>query len=169
MIRPHANNKQNNRAAPRTIKQRFFSFSGRVSRAGFWRDMLLLIACHILLGVIALLLVAHDYNIVSVILYVILSLVPHWNAHAVMAKRYHDLGRTGWWACSYWVALLLAGIISHLGVDNRIATLLWIIVLIKQFIELGFLKGTAGSNRFGEDTLKPVGHRETNHESSESE
>ena len=51
---------------------------------------------------------------------------------ALYAKRWHDRGKSGWWT--------LIGLIPIIGG-------LWIL------IELGFLKGTYGSNQYGPDPV----------------
>jgi uncharacterized membrane protein YhaH (DUF805 family) len=63
---------------------------------------------------------------------VVLLILLIWVNLAIQIKRWHDLGKTGWWA--------LVNLIPVIG---------WLIALI----ELGFVKGTAGPNRFGEDPL----------------
>lgn len=60
------------------------------------------------------------------------SLVLAWVGLMLAIKRCHDRGRTGWF--------LFAGLIPFVGG-------IWLIV------ELGFLRGTVGPNRFGPDPL----------------
>jgi uncharacterized membrane protein YhaH (DUF805 family) len=53
-----------------------------------------------------------------------------WTSLALGIKRYHDLNKSGWW--------ILIGLIPIIGP-------IW------QFVELGFLRGSRGPNRFGDD------------------
>jgi uncharacterized membrane protein YhaH (DUF805 family) len=97
----------------------------------------------------------------------VVSVIDLWIAFALAAKRLHDRDRTGWWLA---VQFLLAalGLIGFLVVvlvpgmqeiefyvpavilgAGAIGVSLWL------FIEMGFLKGTAGTNRFGPDPLGP--------------
>jgi uncharacterized membrane protein YhaH (DUF805 family) len=61
----------------------------------------------------------------------IVSVLMIWPSIAVQVKRCHDRGRTGWF--------ILIGLVPLLNI--------WLLV------ELCFLKGTTGSNKYGEDPL----------------
>ena len=67
---------------------------------------------------------------------IVLALLLLWPNLVVGIKRCHDRDRPGWW--------LLLGLIPILGA-------LWLLV------ELGFLRGTQGPNRFGPDPLASEG------------
>jgi uncharacterized membrane protein YhaH (DUF805 family) len=56
-------------------------------------------------------------------------------AIAVYAKRWHDRGKSGWWT----LIILVPAIGS-----------IWLLV------ELGFLRGTPGANKYGPDPLGAV-------------
>jgi uncharacterized membrane protein YhaH (DUF805 family) len=60
-------------------------------------------------------------------IFALLTLIP---TIIVYVKRFHDRDKSGWW--------VLIGLIPIIGV-------IWLL------IELGFLKGTPGPNRFGTD------------------
>ncbi len=70
-----------------------------------------------------------DLGVFSLIIWLLL-LEP---SIAIGVKRWHDRNKSGWW--------MLVTIIPIIGE-------LWLI------IECGLIKGTTGSNRFGEDPLK---------------
>jgi uncharacterized membrane protein YhaH (DUF805 family) len=63
---------------------------------------------------------------------VILFLLLLWPSICLYAKRWHDRDKSGWWS--------LIGLIPIIGG-------LWML------IELGFLRGTDGPNRFGPDPI----------------
>ncbi len=63
---------------------------------------------------------------------VIFIFVVVWLSLANMAKRYHDRNKSAWW-----VLIILVPVVGPI----------W------NFIECGFLPGTAGSNQFGPDPL----------------
>ena len=65
----------------------------------------------------------------------IVNLLLVWPALAVSVKRWHDRDRSGWW--------VLLNLVPVIG---------WLWALIDN----GFLRGTAGPNRFGEDPLAPA-------------
>ena len=56
-----------------------------------------------------------------------------WSHFVINVKRWHDRDKSGWW--------VLIGLIPLIGA-------IWALV------ELGFLKGTYGKNRFGPDRLE---------------
>ena len=61
-----------------------------------------------------------------------LALVLFWSLIAIQVKRWHDRDKSGWW--------IFINIIPFIG--------FWAL------IENGFLRGTEGKNRFGEDPLE---------------
>ena len=111
-----------------TLLHTLFSFNGRISRQPYWLFTLATVV--ILFGpAIFYFSVGSD----TADTYVdIAALVLFWPAIAVQTKRWHDGDKSAWW--------LLINFVPVLG-------LLWALV------ENGFLQGTAGGNRFGEDPL----------------
>ena len=106
----------------------FFSLRGRVSRRDFWLyGVLALIGlavlAHALLGIARVRPQTAD---------LIVKLMLVWPALAVSVKRWHDRDKSGWW--------VLLNLVPVIG---------WLWALIDN----GFLRGTAGANRFGEDPL----------------
>lgn len=118
-----------------------FSFEGRVSRSKYWLIFLLsifvsfVVVLFSILAIPALIFMGTFSptvaSVVSILLYILL--IPMWwISIATGVKRFHDRNKSGWW--------VLISLIPIVGA-------LWIL------IECGFLKGTAGSNNFGEDSL----------------
>jgi len=102
-----------------------FSFRGRVNRGDFWYATLLVLSVFIVLSIgLSAAFGGAIPGVLSVALYVLL----YWSLAALSLKRYHDLGRSGWWL------LLLA--IPLIGP----AWVLW---------TLFFRKGQPFENRFG--------------------
>ena len=62
----------------------------------------------------------------------ILTLLLLWPSICLYAKRWHDRDKSGWWSLIVFVPIIGS---------------IWILV------ELGFLRGTEGPNRFGPDPL----------------
>jgi uncharacterized membrane protein YhaH (DUF805 family) len=116
----------------------FFSFDGRVSRSTYWLKFML--PYTIIYIVLAVLDVNNgsfdpavgfgDYSG----LFTLVGLIP---SLAMGIKRCHDRNRTGWF--------LLVSLIPLIN--------LWVLV------ELWFLKGTEGANRYGPDPLTYASHR----------
>lgn len=112
--------------APMTVQQILFSFRGRIPRKTYWIwGVVVLIAFSVfsslLLGILGM-----DEMLASVLV----NLLVLWPAFAVSIKRWHDRDKSGWW--------LLINFIPVIG-------MIWALV------ENGFLRGTPGPNRFGED------------------
>lgn len=116
-------------AEPMGPAEIFFSFKGRVSRRTWWLYGVLALIGLGLLG-LALLRIA---GFTSVVAETTVNVLLLWPALAVSVKRWHDRNKAGWW--------VLVNLIPFVG---------WLWALV----ENGFLRGTAGVNRFGEP---PVG------------
>jgi uncharacterized membrane protein YhaH (DUF805 family) len=106
----------------------FFSLRGRLSRRQFWLYGVLALLglamlAHALLGIARVRAPTAD---------LIVNLLLVWPALAVSVKRWHDRDRSGWW--------VLLNLVPVIG---------WLWALIDN----GFLRGTAGRNRFGDDPL----------------
>jgi len=115
------------------ITRFFFSFNGRLGRSDYWlKGILPLCGILILIGLCRSLdPLGHELQIILGIAYLTLAFIYIWASLAIQVKRCHDRNRTGWF--------LLIGCIPLLQ--------LW------PCIEMGFLKGTDGPNRYGEDPL----------------
>ncbi|MBV9859476.1 MAG: DUF805 domain-containing protein [Alphaproteobacteria bacterium] len=110
-----------------------FSFRGRISRRQYWLHYVLpyLVVMSICAGFDGVL-GWQNANGVGV-LTSLLSLASIWPGLAVAVKRCHDRDRSGWF--------ILVGLIPIVGG-------IWLL------IELGFLRGTVGANRFGPDPVR---------------
>ena len=116
-------------------KQFYFSFRGRVNRSVYWlKGVLPTYGVFYLMVMMSAVLVEFLGENIAIVLFAPI-LVLLWIGLAVGAKRSHDLDASAW--------RLLTAFIPCIG-------FLWL------FIELGFLKGTAGPNRFGPDPLKTL-------------
>ncbi len=82
-----------------------------------------------------------------------------WPYAAVSIKRLHDRNKSGWWMIPFIVA---TGLYSEFG--DRLAGfqvkpfvgLVSFVLFIWSLVEMYFLTGTRGPNRFGPDPLAPV-------------
>lgn len=103
-----------------------FSLEGRVNRKALWLNFVVpYIVIAIIVGVIDG--IAGTIGVLTTI-YNIVLIYPY---IAVLVKRCHDRNRTGWF--------IIIGLIPILNI--------WFLV------EAYFLKGTTGSNKYGEDPL----------------
>ncbi len=85
-----------------------------------------------------------------------LTFVFAWSYAAASTKRLHDRNKSGWWIVPFIVA---PGLYGHFGdlLGTSYAALFpglaVFIAFIWGFVELCFVKGTRGPNRFGSDPL----------------
>jgi uncharacterized membrane protein YhaH (DUF805 family) len=82
-----------------------------------------------------------------------------WTYAVTSIKRLHDRNRSGWWVVPFVVAPALFGRFEDWLGDSSTAAALGLAVFLLYiwgFIEMAFLKGTRGPNRFGTDPLAPV-------------
>jgi uncharacterized membrane protein YhaH (DUF805 family) len=106
--------------------QYWLSFEGRITRRDYWMRL-----------VVPVVLISLIVAVVSPPLafgeaFLVWTLVAAWPTTALAARRCHDRNRSGWFQ--------LVWLIPWVGP-------LWLL------IELGFLRGTVGPNRFGPDPL----------------
>lgn len=105
-----------------------FSFVGRINRATYWtRAFPILLA----LGLFVMAALALEFRTLWTqgVVSFLLSLVGLWPVLAIAVKRLHDRGRSAWFLLTFFVPVLGA---------------IWLLM------ELWFLPGTRGANRFGE-------------------
>lgn len=102
------------------VEQLLCSLNGRIGRWTYWDATLFFVLVGFLLFT------------VHWLLWAFWSIVTFWPSFAVMVKRWHDRGKSGWW--------MLVGLVPYLG---------WVWALV----ELGFIRGTIGPNRYGQDPL----------------
>jgi len=139
----------------------FFSFRGRVNRAGFWIVSLTWLALAAVLaivwassGVSTLLLDGNDPVALGGILVAIPVIA---SSFAVCVRRLHDRDKSALWLLLF---LLCPAVMDALGSVGTLdaAPAVGLMVLsraigIWAFVELGCLPGSAGTNRYGPDPL----------------
>lgn len=103
-----------------TLQQLFTSFEGRINRQTFWIAFGMFFAVGIVAYIIAL--------AISLVLIYLVALALIYPQVAVGAKRFHDMGKSGWYQ--------LIGLIPFVG---GIILLIW----------LGVVEGDPGDNAFG--------------------
>lgn len=112
-------------AAVKTCSGKYVDFTGRATRAEFWYWMLFVFLAGNILQAIDVWVLGADFGRgILNLLFALAVILPNL---AVMARRLHDTGRTGWW--------ILIMLVPFVG----------IILLIFWWIR----PGTEGENRFG--------------------
>ncbi len=122
--------------------QTFTSFDGRIPRMTFWLGVLVLLIIEwvlfALFGDMAMMNLdmsdpaAAEQAMSGMWPIWIISLIFLWPSLAIYTKRWHDRDKSGWWSLILFVPLI---------------GFIWFLV------ECGFLRGTEGPNRFGDDPV----------------
>jgi uncharacterized membrane protein YhaH (DUF805 family) len=130
----------------------FTSFEGRIPRKTFWLAVLAMVVLSWILQIVIFMVFgvsmtpsidpnatpeqaaeAMDAAMGAMMLPLgIVVLLTLWPTLAIYAKRWHDRNKSGWWSLIMFVPIIGA---------------IWLLV------ELGFLRGTEGPNRFGPDPI----------------
>jgi uncharacterized membrane protein YhaH (DUF805 family) len=83
-----------------------------------------------------------------------------WFLAATTIKRLHDRNKSGWWMVPFYVApSLLYKLLYWLDIPLTVALIVGALgfgLALWGFVELFWLKGTPGPNRFGPDPLAPA-------------
>ncbi len=148
-----------------------FTYTGRINRAKYWLAVAIYLAITVLLIGIGLIMFGDSLLAVSdeetdeivagvlsrgigftlIVLVVYIPMVV--SGFMVGIKRLHDRDKSGWWLLVFYV---LPGVLSTIGESlaaGWIFSLASFAVSIWALVELGFLRGTAGPNRYGPDPL----------------
>jgi uncharacterized membrane protein YhaH (DUF805 family) len=122
--------------------QTFTSFNGRIPRMTFWLGVLVLLIVQwvlfALFGGMAMMNLdmndpaAAEQMMSGIWPIWIISLIFLWPSLAIYTKRWHDRDKSGWWSL-----ILIVPLIGFI----------WFL------IECGFLRGTEGANRFGDEPI----------------
>jgi uncharacterized membrane protein YhaH (DUF805 family) len=161
-----------------SLTQLLFSFKGRINRKPWWLASLgagftasvltaLLEAAARTSGETIINPVTHTFEPTGILGLAIsvVGLVNAWIAFALSVKRLHDRDRTGWWLV-WQLLIIVVGvilIIVAIAVPKEQGTLWYALagaaglaafaISVWLFIEIGFMRGTQGPNRFGPDPL----------------
>jgi uncharacterized membrane protein YhaH (DUF805 family) len=141
------------------FKWMYFSLQGRATRSNWWIwGVVGLIIANTVLGTIAYFIDAALGLQLGMLPYgpvtLLVSILLIYPGACVTGKRWHDRNKSAWWLLLVYGPLLLQLIFTT--VSYEMASLIGILTLIGSIwtlIECGFLRGTAGDNRFGPDPL----------------
>ncbi|THD79444.1 MAG: DUF805 domain-containing protein [Phenylobacterium sp.] len=143
-----------------------FTFRGRATRNTYWSAVLIAVfGGGALLGLevaIVVLGLTEGAMISSAIVALILLVF----FAAKVVRRLHDRDKSGAWIVVFWVAPIVLRELTKGSLDTtsvargvlasalNVASL---VLVVWGQVELGFLRGTRGANRFGDDPLRPGG------------
>ena len=127
-----------------------FSFQGRINRAKYW------LATVIYTAIVAVMIGAgylFDFSSLFFAVFVVVCIALFISGVAVGIKRLHDRDKSGWWLLLFYlVPGVFDGLDRVLG-PNLIFNLVSLAISLWMIVELGFLRGTSGPNRYGNDPL----------------
>jgi uncharacterized membrane protein YhaH (DUF805 family) len=133
----------------------FTGVHGRITRQWFWIGIGVLVVVEFVTGQIA-------QQIQGDKLSSLVGLALDYPEFAVAVKRANDRNLSAWTVASFFIVDGLSGLLGlmssgdALAPDSSIASVLayvWLAVLVVLIADLGFRRGTVGSNRFGPDPL----------------
>jgi uncharacterized membrane protein YhaH (DUF805 family) len=149
------------------------SYRGRVNRAKYWLAALIYIAVVIVLIAIGFIMFGNSlletggedaedviaglfskgigFLLIALIVYIPMII----SGVFVGIKRLHDRDKSGWWLLLFY---LVPGLLSGHG---AILSLIGFALSIWGILELGFLRGTVGANKYGPDPLDTVAYQAT--------
>jgi uncharacterized membrane protein YhaH (DUF805 family) len=142
------------------MSQLLFSFQGRLNRKPYWMTILAITVIVLVLIVLALVMFGErDFwaggALLAVLVIIYIPLI--WIGLAIGAKRLHDRDKSAWWLLLFYlVPSVLSAAANHAGDVGFILHLASFAITVWAFVELGCLRGTVGSNRYGPDPLMPA-------------
>jgi uncharacterized membrane protein YhaH (DUF805 family) len=148
-----------------SLSDYLFSPHGRLNRAKYWLYVVVSLAIMVVLVAIMSFVFATQFydshggyayppvvQVVLGVVYLLLLVVGIF----VGIKRLHDRDKSGWWLLLFYLVPMVFSLISAILSRNGIGALFalaGLIISIWALVELGFLRGTAGPNQYGEDPL----------------
>lgn len=138
------------------MTQLLFSFQGRLNRKPYWMTVIATTVAFILALLLALA-ALREYGLLPVTIAIILVLyIPLiWIGLALSAKRLHDRDKSAWWLLVFYALPTILSTAADRTEDVQfiILHLISFGITVWAFVELGCLRGTVGSNRYGPDPL----------------
>ena len=113
----------------KVVRDNYANFKGRARRKEYWMFVLINTLITIPLYLIALYLMSQQDSFVGMIVYLIYGLAIFIPSLAVIVRRLHDIGKSGWWM-----------LISFIPIIGGI----WLLVLL-------VTEGDKGNNQYGSD------------------
>jgi uncharacterized membrane protein YhaH (DUF805 family) len=131
------------------FKDLLLTFNGRVNRAKYWIAVVVYLVVMLVAVAVLFVLPGMIGFVVMAVLYIAMAI----SGVFVGIKRLHDCDKSGWWLLLFYVVpSLLSGAGTGMG-GAMILNLISFAISIWAIVQLGFLRGTAGPNRFGPDPI----------------
>ena len=137
-----------------------FGASGRIGRAKYWRSVLIYIGGGLMTAVILFTAAGIAAPLLAVMVVVLLIPWLLWGA-SFTTRRLHDRDKSAWWLVVFYLVPAVLGQLAKTAwfagaagtVLHYIVALASFALTIWGFVEIGCLRGTAGSNTYGPDPL----------------
>jgi uncharacterized membrane protein YhaH (DUF805 family) len=161
-----------------TLTQLLFSFKGRINRKPWWVASIAAgFTASLLTAILEALARSSGEGIINPVTHQleptgilglaisVIGLFNAWIAFALSVKRLHDRDRSGWWLLWQILVITVAVIliVVAIAVPKEQGALWYVLagaaglaafaISVWLFVEIGFLRGTQGPNRFGPDPL----------------
>ena len=134
----------------------FLSFQGRLNRKPYWLGTIAILSL-IIIGVFGVTFLAGGGG--GVVAIGVIYLLLLWPTLAISVKRLHDRDKSAWWLVVFYVVPALLNVLGEAGDGDGVGAIIFglggLAISIWALVELGFLRGTVGANRFGPDPLAP--------------
>lgn len=133
----------------------YASFSGRLNRKPYWIAAIVLSIAGIVLQLLVTFLLGQLAGFVVGVIF----LYP---SFALTVKRAHDRNRPTWLIGAFFVLMVLITLLTPPDIEQMeaspstpflLAAVVWFVMSLFFLIDLGFLRGTVGPNRYGPDPL----------------
>jgi uncharacterized membrane protein YhaH (DUF805 family) len=144
------------------ISQLLFSFRGRINRASYWLTTISVLIIGVVVVFVATFVALFAGGLdgagglVGAAAALLILYIPFlWAGLAIAAKRLHDRDKSAWWLLLFYVLPgVLQGISNQAGGAGLVFYVASGVIAIWVLVELGFLRGTVGPNRYGPDTVR---------------
>lgn len=133
----------------------YASFSGRLNRKPYWIAAIPLMVA----GLVSQAAVTFLMGPLAGMAVGILFLYP---SFALTVKRAHDRNRPTWLIGAFFILMVLITLLTPPDIEQMeaspstpflLAAIVWLVMSLFFLIDLGFLRGTVGPNRYGPDPL----------------
>jgi uncharacterized membrane protein YhaH (DUF805 family) len=146
----------------------FFSFRGRANRAAFW---LVSVTWFVVAPVLYYAWTASGGSAVSLsvnhlgdAVFIVVAIAVLTSCLAIGVTRLHDRNKSAWWILLFYFCPPIVEALASLNdLDSAMVFLniLSLAITLWAFVELGFVRGTFGPNRYGSDPLDDAAYLST--------
>lgn len=141
------------------LKEKYFSFAGRLHRHPFIFRMIMLIFVQVISFLIlysrfveAILIQKTEYAILFVVIFIAICIPLVWSQFSLGVRRCHDMNKAGWLFAVTYVFYIASYVCPILGLDTASSAVQSITAVL--FLSLFTVKGTDGDNAYGPSRIR---------------